>query len=363
MKKIRIGTVFTGIGAAEQAFKNLNIPHVIQFACDTGGILLEEIISSNKQNEYELLTKENNLEKLYNFSNEILENSKKTNFVKQTYLANYDLNEQDFHSDIRFIGSHLNKEIDILIGGSPCQSFSNAGKRLGFQDQRGVLFFEYARLLDELKPSCFIFENVEGLLFHDNGKTLRIILNTFVELGYDYHIKVLSATDFNIPQGRKRIFIVGLKNNNSDYYYHFKFPKSMKLEYTLQDLLSGNPKFKTNSLYRDEPVDETFYMSEKLIKSAKNVGYNEYNINRRIALTLLTQDRIGHFGHSTNIITENNRWRFLTTKEKTRIMGFPNDFIFPVSKTMASKQLGNSIVVSVIQNVIDSLRKINFNII
>ena len=206
LSKIRVGTAFSGIGSFEQSLEILNVPHEIVFACDNGGILFEDIASSEELIEIEKL--QNKKEKLA-LVESIYKKARKTNFVKKSYLENYELKEDDFYHDVRFLGSHIGKEIDIFVGGSPCQSFSMAGKRGGFEDTRGTLFFEFARCVKEFQPKVFIYENVKGLLSHDKGKTFETMLNTFDELGYKYHYQVLNAKDYGIPQNRQRIFVIG----------------------------------------------------------------------------------------------------------------------------------------------------------
>ena len=197
---IRIATVFSGIGAAEQALQQLGIEqgikHKIVFACDNGERYLkqsfEEIsnILDNFSNEY----KEQVLRLLY-------DSTGKPNNVKKSYFANYDIDESKWYEDIRFIdGKPYKDQVDLFVGGSPCQSFSTYGHKRGLEDTRGTLFYDYARLVKEIQPKAFIFENVTGLLTHDNGKTWSVIQETFNSLNYDIQMKVLNAQDYNLPE-------------------------------------------------------------------------------------------------------------------------------------------------------------------
>ena len=158
---IRIATVFSGIGAIEWALKRLNVEHKIVFACDNGEIDIKGI------DEHEVrqhIKKLDTIEEQNLYIKNLLKDERKTNFVKQTYLANYDLREEDFLHDVRFIdGTKYEGKVDLFVGGSPCQSFSISGKRAGFEDARGTLFYDYARLIKETQPKVFIFENVPGL--------------------------------------------------------------------------------------------------------------------------------------------------------------------------------------------------------
>ena len=124
-------------------------------------------------------------------------------YCKQTYFANYKITEDQWYNDIKTInGKEYTGKIDLFIGGSPCQSFSMVGKRKGLDDDRGNLFFEFARLVNEIKPKVFIFENVKGLLSHNSGKTWKIIEDKVKSLGYTYYKQVLNAKNYGIPQNR-----------------------------------------------------------------------------------------------------------------------------------------------------------------
>jgi len=161
---IRLATMFSGIGAIEYAFKRLNLKTDMLFACDND------------------------------------------NFVKQSYFANYTIAKEHWYKDVCEIdGTKYHNKIDLLVGGSPCQSFSMIGKRRGFDDIRGTLFYEFARVVEESQPKVFIFENVKGLTNHDNGNTFKIIKETFSQLGYRYFYQVMNAKDYGIPQHRERI--------------------------------------------------------------------------------------------------------------------------------------------------------------
>jgi DNA (cytosine-5)-methyltransferase 1 len=369
MNKLRVGTVFSGIGAFEQALEILNIPHEIAFACDNGGNLFEDIANKEELEKLETITdKKEKLE----FVESIYKKAKKKNFVKQSYLANYDLNEDSFYHDVRFIGSHINKEIDIFVGGSPCQSFSVAGARGGFEDTRGTLFFEFARCVKELQPKVFIYENVKGLVGHDNGRTFATVLNTFDELGYKYFYQILNAKDYNIPQNRQRIFIIGFRNQD----VQFTFPDKLKLDYTMGDFLIGQtdtnktsnvPNFAINtthlnkgfSPYSETKVTEKYYLSDKVKKiilatEAKTMKFNP-TINTDIAKTLLASMHKMHRANVDNYVTVEERIRRLTPRECLRLMGFPDTFQQVVSDVQCYKQAGNSIVVNVLIEIIKNI--------
>lgn len=381
MNTIKIGTVFSGIGAFEQALEILNISHKIEFACDNGGILFEDIA---KKEELENLSKINNPKEKLEFVESIYKkNKRRTNFVKKSYLANYNLNEENFYHDIRFLGNHINKNIDILVGGSPCQSFSIAGQRGGFEDTRGTLFFEFARCVKEFQPKVFIYENVKGLINHDKGRTFDTVLNTFNELGYKYYYKTLNAKDYGIPQSRERIFVIGFKDHSVD----FEFPEKQKLMFSMADFLIGKVEAKyylteTQKNFVRNPiklkkkytqidgdialcqracqqynlhgdfVEKKYFLSEKLIKYVLNEGTKKFKvkptINSEIAKTLLASMHKMHRASIDNYVTTDNRLRKLTPRECLRLMGFCDTFDIVVSDIQAYKQAGNSIVVDVL---------------
>lgn len=188
---VRIGTVFSGIGAIEYAFKRLNIKHEIVFAGDVDAK------------------------------------------CKESYFANYKISEEDWFNDVReFDASKYKGKVDFVVGGAPCQAFSLVGKRLGFEDARGTLFYEFARVIKETDPKIFLFENVKGLINHDNGRTWHVIHDIFEELGYDVHFRVLNSKDYGIPQNRERLYCLGFKKKTD-----FRFPKPIPLEYQMYDFL------------------------------------------------------------------------------------------------------------------------------
>ena len=124
-------------------------------------------------------------------------------------------------------------KIDLLVGGSPCQSFSISGKRGGLDDTRGTLFYEFARVINECKPKVFIFENVRGVINHDHGNTWKTMKNVFHDIGYSFSYKILNSKDFGIPQSRNRVFVIGFKEANDD----FRFPQPIDLTKNMQDFL------------------------------------------------------------------------------------------------------------------------------
>lgn len=390
IQKIRVGTAFSGIGAFEQSLEILNLPHEIVFACDNGGILFEDIASVEEQLKLEKIV--DSSEKL-KFVESIYKKAKKKNFVKQSYLANYNLEDDHFYHDVRFLGSHIGKEIDIFVGGSPCQSFSVAGKRGGFEDTRGTLFFEFARCVKEFQPKVFIYENVKGLTSHDQGRTFDTVLNTFNELGYKYFYQVLNARDYGIPQNRQRIFVIGFKEEK----INFEFPKPIKLELTMPYFLQEkvDPKYflsptqisfvrnpvKLQKRYTQinnevamcqracqqynlhgDFVDEKYYLSDKLVQYVMSEGTKNFQvkptIDNEIARALLASMHKMHRASIDNYVTgKDNRIRKLTPRECLRLMGFCDTFEQVVSDIQMYKQAGNSIVVDVLMAITEQIIK------
>ncbi len=362
---IKLGTVFSGIGAIEQAFIRLNEAHEIVFACDNG----ERTIDINYPEEFAKIKglstpieKKRYVDDLYKAK------SRQTNFVQQSYLANYTLDENKFYQDvILFDGTDFNNQVDLFVGGSPCQSFSIAGARGGLEDTRGTLFYEYCRLVKEIQPEVFIYENVYGVLTHDGGKTWETMQNVFADLGYHFSWQILDARDFGIPQGRRRLFVVGFKNKKN--YLKFKFPEKMQLDFTMQDFLeenlgegglqSVNSKLTKVSDKKGEP-DKRYYLSEKLEQyvlspGTKNFMHFDAKTDLPIARALVKNMGNSYRASVNNYVHTHGKLRALTMREVHRLMGYPDSYKIVVSKAQAYKQAGNSIVVDVIMNILKNI--------
>lgn len=198
---------------------------------------------------------------------------------KKAYFANYDLREEAWHTDIHnFDATPYNGIIDLFVGGAPCQAFSMVGFRRGFEDTRGTLFREFARVVKECCPKIFIFENVQGILTHDNGRTWEVIKNTFEEYcGYDIHYQLLNSKNYGIPQHRERLFCIGFREKTD-----FKFPAPIELKYRMYDFLEDwsdscfyNVQSKCKELGEHDfnrfifpvsEVEDKYYLSEKVAK-------------------------------------------------------------------------------------------------
>ena len=364
---LKLATAFSGIGAIEQALKRLSVEYQIEFACDNGDI---EINVDYDQELKKIKKMKTTLDKRLYVENLYKTLSRKTNFVEQAYKANYEIKNDNFFYDVKLLdGIDFKNKVDLFVGGSPCQSFSIAGARGGFEDARGTLFYDYCRLVDEIKPKVFIYENVYGVLTHDKGNTWKVMQNSFDSLGYYYHWKILDAKDYGIPQGRRRLYVVGFKNKKD--YEKFKFPEPIELKYTMQDFLventkEGNVINKNGKLIISEKVgeepEEKYYLSEKLKKyvlspGTKNFMHTDAKIDLPIARALLSTQGNSHRASVNNYVTTNGRIRSLTVRETYRLMGFPDDFKIVVSKAQALKQSGNSIVVDVLVAILKEIYK------
>ena len=370
-KVIKLATVFSGIGAIEFAFRRLHIPHEIIFACDNGEREISYDVEKERNIVFSLKTKEEKqkyVEELYK-----LKTSKK-NYVQQSYLANYKLDEKKFYQDIILLdGRDYENKIDILVGGSPCQSFSSVGFQGGLDDTRGTLFYEFARLIKEIKPKVFIYENVRNLLNHDKGKTWSIIQSVFDSLGYKYYFSVLNASDYGIPQTRRRLFVIGFKKEIA-YMINFKFPPANKdLQFKMKDFSMNNCKFGNMTFDKrgnivlkkgGELPDEKYILSPKLYNYVMKTGTKTWSqkvkINLDIARTLLKTMGNRHRAGVDNYVsfdgTKNlGSVRMLTEREAHRLMGFTDDYKIIVSRAQAYKQAGNSIVVDVLMEILKNI--------
>ena len=365
-RKLRVGTLFSGIGAPEQALKRLGINYEIVFACDNGDITIDY----NKDEEMaKIRSMKSKKEKKEYVDNLYAKKSKKHNYVKESYLANYDIKEDDFHLDVNLLdGTDYKNKIDMLIGGSPCQSFSTVGFQGGLEDTRGTLFYEYARIIKETNPKVFIYENVRGLTTHDKGNTWLIMQEAYKELGYDIYQEILNAEDYGIPQTRRRLFVVGFRKDLK-LQRTFTFPKKQKLKFYFPDLLISKVK-EGNYISQNgqiklikEPgdIDPKYILSPLLKKYVMCEGTKNFKtsleIDRQIARTVLSTMGNRHRAGVDNYMTDLGEVRMLTEREAHRLMGFPDDYKIVVSRAQAYKQAGNSIVVDVMLAIIKEIIK------
>lgn len=269
----------------------------------------------------------------------------------KTYEANFGEKPK---GDITNIGSDDIPNHDILVGGFPCQAFSQAGKKLGFEDTRGTLFFEIARILRDKQPKCFLLENVKNLVNHNKGKTFKTILKTLKSLDYEVYFTLFKAKDFNVPQNRERIYIVGFNRKTVQNYKNFKFPIPIYNETKVGDIL-------------EKIVDDKYTISDNLWKGHKRrkiehkekgngFGYSLFNENSPYTNTISAR----YYKDGSEILIEqkDKNPRKLTPREAARLQGFPEDFIIPVSDTQSYKQFGNSVAVPVINAIANEIIKV-----
>lgn len=268
-------------------------------------------------------------------------------FAVKTYSVNF--GSDNIYGDITQIKSEDIPDFDILLGGFPCQPFSQAGLHKGFSDTRGTLFFEVERIIRDKRPHAFLLENVKQLVGHDKGNTFRVIIEHLLALNYRVDFKVLAAKDFGVPQIRERIYIVGF---DAEYYgldndFHFTFPNPVNKETRLKDILEVN-------------VNEKYTLSDRLWqghqtrkennrKNGKGFGYSLFNADSPYVSTLSA--RYYKDGSEILVQQEGKNPRKLTPRECARLQGFPEDYVIPVSDCRAYKQFGNSVAVPVIRAI------------
>jgi DNA-methyltransferase (dcm) len=270
-------------------------------------------------------------------------------FAQKTYRINYGETPE---GDITKIDAKKIPNHDVLLAGFPCQPFSQAGLKKGFEDTRGTLFFDVARILKEKRPKAFLLENVKQLRGHDRGNTLKVILSTLAELNY-YVPKpeILNAYHFGAPQNRERIIIVGF---NKDYlpknYKDFHFPKG----YVDDSIRVGG--------ILDKQVPHRFTISDRLysghlerkkLHKKKGNGFGFCLFNSESKYTNTISARYYKDGSEALIEQKGKNPRMLTPRECARLQGFPEQFIIPVSNAQSYKQFGNSVCI----NVIDAVAK------
>ena len=347
-RTIRLGTSFSGIGAIEHALHRLGLNTQIQFAGD---------IDPD---------------------------------CKKAYFANYDIDESRWHTDIHeFDARPYLDQVDLFVGGAPCQAFSMRGKRGGFEDTRGTLFSEFARIVIECKPKVLIFENVKGMLNQDQGRTWSVIKQTFEnDCDYDIYYQVLNGKNYGVPQSRDRIYCVGFRRETD-----FKYPAAIPLEKTVFDCLEQvvdrkyllkergvhfiteavnheksytqingevmlcqkrNQQFNWHGDFVFHPAlqsDKTNPDTDDYLYRVADYEANYYVDNNltRYAVSLDDEKTIRLLNDSSVKVSKSKgRYRKLTPRECLRLMGFDDSFKIVVSDTAAYKQSGNSIIVDVL---------------
>ncbi len=272
-------------------------------------------------------------------------------FAQKTYKANFGGN---VNGDITKINEKDIPDIDILAGGFPCQSFSQAGLKRGFEDTRGTMFFEIARIVKQKRPKVLFLENVKNLLLHDKGNTFLIIKKTLEDFNYVVYYTVFAAKDFGLPQKRERIYIVAFDKNQVKNFADFVFPEPPKTKTKVGDIL-------------EKEVDEKYTISDKLWKGhkrrkienkqkGKGFGYSLFDADSQYTNTISAR----YYKDGSEILIEqkNKNPRKITPREAARLQGFPEDYIIPVSDVRAYKQFGNSVAIPVVTSIAENIIKI-----
>lgn len=245
------------------------------------------------------------------------------------------------------------EKFDLLLAGFPCQAFSIMGKRKGFEDTRGTLFFEVASILKKHQPKAFLLENVKQLVTHDKGNTFKTILETLQELGYSYKWAVLNALDFGVPQKRERVIIVGFLEKELIDEFDFNFEK---IPYHLDDILE-----------KDNDVDPALFASENILRKRmertqnKHVFYpSVWHENKSGNISVLDYACALRTGASYNYLLINGRRR-PSSRELLRFQGFPDNFNIAVSHSEIRRQTGNSVAVPMIRQIATKINDILSN--
>ena len=295
--------------------------------------------------------------------------------AQKTYRANFKDNFE-IAGDITKIDEKNIPNFDICLAGFPCQAFSLAGSRKGFDDDykglcRGTLFLDVARICEEHKPKVIFAENVKGLVIHDKGRTFKIIEKTFCDLGYTVFSKVLNSKDFGVPQNRERIYIVAFRNDLN--VSNFSFPEPTDSTKVIADIIEK------------DPVSVKYYLSTKYIETlrkhkarheAKGNGFG-YEIRPMDGIAgaivcggmgrernLLIDNRLTDFTPVTHIKGEVNREgiRKMTPREWARLQGFPETYKLELADVHLYKQFGNSVTVSVIESIALKIKEVLNNV-
>lgn len=260
--------------------------------------------------------------------------------------------------DITKINEEEIPKHDILCGGFPCQAFSISGKQRGFKDTRGTLFFDIARIVKRHSPKVVFLENVKNLTKHYHGNTLKIILRTLEDLGYNVFYKVLVASHYGVPQQRERIYIVGFRKDLG--IIEFQFPTPTYKRIFVKDILENEETAKDCIVNRTDlkfwKRDETPSLKLIQIGQINNGGQGEriYSINGH-AVTLSAYG--GGVAGKTGAYFVNGKIRRLTPRECARAQGFPESFKIPISKYQAYKQFGNSVSVPVVELIFKKIKE------
>lgn len=297
----------------------------------------------------------------------LVEINKWASSTLQTNRPNWNVLNTDIHKitnkGIRNYIS-LNHELDLISGGFPCQAFSYAGKKLGLNDTRGTLFYEYAKFLQELKPKMFLAENVRGLVSHDGGRTLKTMIDVFTEIGYNVTYKVLNSWDYGVAQKRQRLIIIGIRNDfHKKVGKEFIFPEPSTKKLVLKDILNDVPSsdytayserkrqvlelVPPGGYWIDLPDDVAReYMGKSYFSEGGRTGIARRLSWNEPSLTVLCSP-----SQKQTERCHPEETRPFTIRENARIQGFPDEWIFEGSISERYKQIGNAVPVELARKV------------
>lgn len=273
-----------------------------------------------------------------------------------TFRANFD--HLLIEGDVAEVRGADVPDIDVLVGGFPCQAFSVAGYRRGFEDERGNTFFQMARLIEEKQPRVVFIENVKNLFTHDKGNTFKVIGNTLSELGYRTSTSILNGSEHgNVPQNRERVYIVGFRDVED--FNRFEMPSSVPLTKTLSDFIDFDTRVEDKYYYT--PEKNSFYdkLAESVVSSDTVYQWRRVYVreNKSGVCPTLTAN-MGTGGHNVPIVLASHGIRKLTPEECFRLQGFPEGFVLPdLAQSHLYKQAGNSVVVPVVRRIAESIKK------
>lgn len=276
-------------------------------------------------------------------------------YACRTYRMNFG-DEHLIEGDIQNIDAHSVPDFDVLLAGFPCQAFSSVGLQKGFEDPRGNLFFETARIIYAKKPQIVFFENVANLLKHDNGNTFQTIYNTMVELGYYVRYRVMNACDYGIPQQRNRIYIVAFRDQ--ELCDRFQYPEKRELKHDAFYYLDSERQPDYYYMDKHKKWDEMVSFMKAKNRIYRFTDWGISCSREGICPTLLAAmgspyERIPFFYDSFSI-------RKITQREAARLQGFPESFVFPIERTpkQVYKQIGNSVCVPIVKEIAENIMKV-----
>lgn len=278
-------------------------------------------------------------------------------FAQAVYYNNFGIHPD---GDITKVDEKAIPDHDILCAGFPCQAFSISGKRLGFNDSRGTLFFDVARIVKEKRPRVVFMENVKNFASHDSGNTIKVVEATMRELGYSFHYAVLNAVDYGIPQKRERVYMVCFREDINDH--GFVYPAPFPLTRHVVDFLLDDDETRNLVVARPDTyftnLRDDKYSNKSIRLGIVNKGGQGERIYSTKGIAITFSAYGGGVFSKTGGYLVNGRTRKLHPRECARLMGYPDTFIISNRTTQAYKQFGNSVVVDVLQYILKEIGRV-----